>query len=705
MSDIYSKSARCFPNECYICRSRENLIRCECKMISYCSEDHRQQHLSIHKDFCKVVKELLKLKGITHIHEELIYIFGPEWSTRKQEIRKEIIKKLGRTLSPLELAMWSRPRICFVCHETKQADLNNCPHCPIATFCKEHKHDEFHDENCKLMNTYLKVLTTAEELNIDLDFLSSAFPFTGVGILFRGIDVLTLTYKPNNMEERCSKSRLLKKDLINFMDAASKINSALNKIHDTIPEKLTIHIDALSSEHAIIKKDYWEFLLHLNPQIKHLKIAITQTENRNDSKCLCKNCHSEGKELIIEYSSKSYDDYMLDENYLKPDILFYVQINDECNSERLNNWSEFNCPVILRFDTNLNFFKIQHFLLFKTEKFRSIYEGQIKAPFSTLSSIEHEDYFIILQSKENKVLENSCDTITDEICEETIAKNTTQSLLVVKDIDSENLNCAENIITDAAKTTQSESKDSTKFLPNEHQSASNSFIESNKIIIENENTNTDETELEKNSTNEKMENKSSNNLAEPAVHTPNAEEIKEQKSEDQRTISPSSSVCSFVIISEPGEEKEEKITENSKTEENEKFSKSVDNEFLAPNEDGGKNAEGDNTQKKNIEERNEEKEGNKKISLSCKSFENNDFRFSQSSYLLEHISYLRNEIEGLRQQLNLSVNEVTNLQTKLEKVSLDSHKKDEFIKKILCDIVDFADIKIEYTDSLSENNI
>ncbi|XP_043478091.1 uncharacterized protein LOC122508674 [Leptopilina heterotoma] len=542
MSRIYIKSARCFPNECYICKSRENLRRCECNTISYCSEDHRQQHLSIHKDFCKVVKELLKIKGITHIFEELIHIYDPEWTTKREELHEEIIKKLGRSLSPLENFMFYNPRICFACHETKQEDLINCPHCPIASFCKKHEKNETHKEYCKVMNTYLNILTTAEKLNIDLDFLSFGYPFCSEE-KDQYQDYLTITFAVQEtefeVEKFYKKSKLSKIDRIDFIDVASKINNVLQKTHDTIPEEVTIHIEALTYDHAITKENYWEFLLHLNPHIKKLKIVIITTQNRSNLETsLCQNCHSEGKDLNLEILAKSYDVFMLDENYQKPDILFYVKIVNECNSEKLNKWSEFSFPVVLRFESDSIFCETQHFVFSSTTKFRFIHEGQLKTPFSTLSSIENQDYFIILQSKENKVLEKSCVTVTDEICEEKSGTNTTETVLV-ENINSEILKCGN--IADASKVTQSEPKDK----PATSSTESNGNIQTNGI------------EIEKNPTNEEVENKNSSNLTVPEVHTSNAE----QKSEDRRTISPSTSVCSFVIISEPGEVEKEKKEE------------------------------------------------------------------------------------------------------------------------------------------------
>ncbi|XP_043478085.1 putative leucine-rich repeat-containing protein DDB_G0290503 [Leptopilina heterotoma] len=682
-----SKMERFLPNECYICKSRDNLKRCECNMISYCSEDHRLKHLEIHKYFCKVIKEILNEKKLSHVCEELKNKFGSPWTTKRNEIYEEILKKLGRPISLLEKAMWKHPRGCFICCETEEENLTNCPNCPVASFCKKHPQNKIHTRNCKVMDQYLKILNTAEEFNIDLKFLAPTFPCITEDVN-QDIDELTYTYTITNLEERCLKSRLLKMDLINFMDVASKINNALQKIHDMIPEELTIHIDALFSEHAIIKNNYWEFLLHLNPRIKQLKIVNTAIENPdNVETSLCENCISEEKELIVEYSSKSYDDYMLHENYQKPNILFYVKVVDECNSEKLNKWSEFDCPVILRFDSKLNFCKTQHFLSYSTSKFQFIYEGQFKTPFGTLSSMENEDYFIILQSKEKKVVEKSCVAVTSEINK---GKITTNSLEILSDVDSETLKYVESDAKDASKITPSESSESkdnsdnnenSKLETNNNQFASTSYIDSNKIIvIEKENINKNETEEEKNFNNEKTENRESN---------------KEEKSEDRTTLSPSYSVRSFVIISGPGGEEEDK---KSETEENGKFLKSVDNEFLDPSGEGRKNTKEDDVEKKNIEERKEE-ENDKKILVNLESFDNNETVNSSQSYVIGHVSYLKNENEGLRQQLNLAFNEITKLQTKVDQLSFNLNKKENVIKNLLRVFVNCED-----TDSVCEEN-
>ncbi|XP_043478083.1 uncharacterized protein LOC122508667 [Leptopilina heterotoma] len=692
---------RFLPNECYVCKSRDNLIRCDCKMISYCSENHQLEHLPIHNSFCKMIKKLLLKRKLSHIYEELTNLRGSDWGTKQIEIFEEIKNRLGRRMTPLEYFMFHRPRICFFCYKTEQENLIDCPNCPVVSFCKNHPHHDIHNINCKVIIEYLDVLDAAEELNIDLKFLPSTFPCITEEKENQSIDVLTRTFIVTDMRQNCAKSRLLKTSLTHFMNLASKLQNTLQKIYVNIPEEIVIHIDTLSHNHVIRRENYWEFLLHLNPMIRKLKIVIVVNEILNNlvNYSLCENCRSKGKELNVKIVAKSYDDYMLDENYQKPNILLYVKIINECNSERLNKWSEFNFPIVLRFASESTFCKTLQFLSLSTTKFRFIYAGHLKTQFGTLSSIDNEDYFIILQLMQNKVLQKSWGTVTDEICEETIATNTIETSLEVKKICIENLQYDENnstdAIADASKITPSESKENSdnneksKLETSENQSPTVSLPEANRILIQNENTNT-ETEVEKNSNNETTElteNKNSNIPAEPAVHTSNDEQ-KEQKSED-KTLSPSPS-SSFVFISEPGEEEREKkeevveknsAIENSKLEEN-NCSNSIDNGSLETEDDEQKNDEKNNTERREEEEQKNEKD----LRVNLGNVENSQTNIFQS-FLIDHISYLNNEVDELRKRLNASIEEVTKQQIKYEQVFSTLIEENKLMRKTLCDII------------------
>ncbi|XP_043478048.1 uncharacterized protein LOC122508645 [Leptopilina heterotoma] len=402
---------RFFPNECHICRSREKLERCVCKMIAYCSKEHQFQHLPVHGSFCKVVQQVLKEKGISHINERIIST-NTSWNIAFEHMIN-FEKKLGRCMTPLEISMWIRPRVCFSCKDSRNS-LYDCPKCPIASFCYNHKRGSYYNseshDNCIVMNRYLKTLSVAEELNIDMQFLPSCFPYISED-RFDIFDPLTYTFKDSSSELQCKESLSTKETLMDFINIASRLNAALEKIFsDTIPEKIVIHINAFNN-HAIINANYWEFLLHVYPQIRNLKIAITGNAtlpNNLMNYSLCEKCVKLKKTLSVEKYLLTYEDYMLKSYYQVPDVLFNFRIAIDCNFKRFNKWNQIRCPVILLPNSKFSYFKDSFFLSFLLQNFQIIFNGEIKTAFNEeKKEYDADSYFIIFQSKRSKKQEIS----------------------------------------------------------------------------------------------------------------------------------------------------------------------------------------------------------------------------------------------------------------------------------------------------------
>ncbi|XP_051160594.1 uncharacterized protein LOC127281120 isoform X1 [Leptopilina boulardi] len=595
----YSKDARFFPNECYICKSQKKLTRCQCNMIAYCSENHRLQHLSMHKKFCQTIRELLKEKKIQHIYEELISLFGVDWTKKREELRQEIIKNLKRPMTPLELTMWRCPRVCFVCFNSKQEELKNCPNCPVASFCQKHPNDKIHSKNCLIMNNYLKFLTNANQLNIDLQFLSSDFPFIANEKKKIGdIDRLTYTFLLNDTEANSQQSILLKANLFKLTDIASKLNCALLKINETIPEEIIIHFDVISYKPEIMENNYWEFLLHLNENIKKLTIIITGHEYETYIiESLCEKCVME-KKLNIEFKSMSYEKYLLSHDYKKPNILFYSHPFDDVL--QFKKWKQIKCPILMPIDSKFDLLNIN-----------IIYQGQINTPFNNTSSFIKNENFVIFTTTNNK----------------SVKEKISSSLMSISNI------------------TLSEFEDNNYFNVKEEKQNFQFEFEKEKNFSENESKENNSVEL--------YQKKNSIKKLKQDFSFEKIKNIEEQK---VKSISPSSSVCSFIVISEPGDNddfNEEKI-QNTKVK--------IENKSLSESQ----------------------------IELLSNSNEQN---YSQS-FLVKYISYLKNENEGLRQQLNSSVEEITKLQEKVlefEKITSHYNKKKKLIKKISLQIADIID--------------
>ncbi|XP_051169159.1 uncharacterized protein LOC127286685 [Leptopilina boulardi] len=479
----YSKEGRFFPNECYVCKSTKNLIRCKCNMISYCGENHRMQHYSIHENICNAVMELLNEKNVFHIFEELYSLFGKDWTDKRQQIYKNLELKLKRTLSPLEEAMFNRPRVCYRCRQANQEKLKNCLECPIASFCTDCLYNEEHDKNCKLMRTYLNMLQTADVLNIDLQFLPSCFPFIKKKFTYK-IDRLTYTMLLPFNDSEASALKLIasKINLIQFIDAASIFHTALQKIENINPLEIIIHIDALGYQHVIIKENFWEFLLHLNSDIKILKIVITGSEDQNNLKTsLCRKCRSMKKNLSIEIHSMPYEEYMLQKNYQKPTALFYCKFENDENFCKTKKWIKIATPIILYLSKE-NFDKLKCILEFSFAKFEIIYGGEINTPFSDKSTHENDDYILIFKSKGTKdFLKSQVDySNTSGNNEITISANPE-----VKSLSSIHLDC-EDVFSNAKKDLNKnlESKLNNSFIKS--QADSNAKIVGNKLLQKNE---------------------------------------------------------------------------------------------------------------------------------------------------------------------------------------------------------------------------
>lgn len=144
-------------------------------------------------------------------------------------------------------------------------------------------------------------------------------------------------------------------------------------------------------DHAIIKENYWEFLLHLNPLIKTLKIVIIGKNDKTEKRSLCEKCQLEGKTLNVDNYSQSYDDYIFDKNYQAPQVLFYFKVENGMLSRKLNLFKQISSPIVLLCDSNLNYRKAQYFLSFLVKKFEIIHDGQINTAFSEKNLFDTDD--------------------------------------------------------------------------------------------------------------------------------------------------------------------------------------------------------------------------------------------------------------------------------------------------------------------------
>lgn len=349
-----------YPNECVVCKVTKPLIRCSnCQMVSYCGIVHQKQHRQKHGQFCKTVS-LLNLMNGGFLFSHLRDVELSEWNTQRKEILAMVQQFLGRPCSPNERQIFLFPRFCFVCHDTRQDNLINCPGCPNASFCTKHPSSPQHDSDCPTIN-YIHKLDQQSVERTSKDILSV------VELAVENTRFNESSNFPRSMQELRSHldqfikpgvkvPEYLKLYASEHMTNALTVLNGLRRLNYPPVSELTLHVGGANLTEECSKS--WELILHLLPDLMTLKILIFEDQEvvRLDQK-LCDECCSRGKKLIVESNSKSrvYIKFMKERDYEKPDVLVVLNPqHPERNEDILENWKiildhwkELDCPIVI----------------------------------------------------------------------------------------------------------------------------------------------------------------------------------------------------------------------------------------------------------------------------------------------------------------------------------------------------------------------
>lgn len=306
--------------------------------------------------------------------------------------------QLNRKLEPYEKEMFKFPKACYVCHKPDTRELVDCPSCPCASFCKEHKDDPFHVARCQQLG-----------FCYDMDIASTVF----------------IRHPPRNSIPYHTEKAYLPASIKHFIelymneDKTLLVNSDIQTAHTS--EYLTRPLTLL---HALEKLEYlpgstmtihviganlieldgveiWETLLHWIPSLTTLKIILVGPDLDNEkSECsICDCCMEKGMKLNLETYGLLYKEYVDIDTFVKPDIIagFNVGIAEWENvGSPEDTWSqsllvlpEQKCPFVLTSYTDGEL-KKEHARLCKVlnKKLDCLYGG--KNDFSSLRP--HRDY-------------------------------------------------------------------------------------------------------------------------------------------------------------------------------------------------------------------------------------------------------------------------------------------------------------------------
>ncbi|XP_014480824.1 PREDICTED: uncharacterized protein LOC106747630 [Dinoponera quadriceps] len=336
------------PNICHVCKSvdKGNLILCNrCCLISYCSDQHKDQHHSEHQEICMIVTQVLQ---VTPQRDTRTFSNWQQWIQSRKEAMETIQQKFYRPMERYERQMILWSKTCVVCYQ--QAGLKTCQRCYSANYCDKHAkafrtrhNDALCDRLMLLLNIDIKTIS-GHTANISYGFL----PFVHERSRFEEMLEFCMDYV---LRRRRTHVDWLAKDYVrsDYLSGPLTIYSGLKSLNLLYILRRPVIVIHILGSNSLDRRDVsaWEILLHLVPEITNLEIVMIgpKLEHvRYECVDLCEQCVNSKKEYSAYAVPMLYYDYIESASiYGDPDVIigFHIDIKNE------DRWLE---SVFLMFD-------------------------------------------------------------------------------------------------------------------------------------------------------------------------------------------------------------------------------------------------------------------------------------------------------------------------------------------------------------------
>lgn len=241
-----------------------------CKLVQYCCEAHQKEDWQNHKDFCKSVKDILKLTHSDHIYKEIFGHIGENleiWTELRISVMKLVEVILRRSVTYIETQMLLFPPLCNLCHSYEQNKMYSCIGCNNVMYCsQEHQQNDIkHKQVCRYLFLSYKIdlqryfnQNTAYNFKMLGDFkMFKTFP-----------ESLEKIFKPYS-QNLSSEELLLSEPLSYFITLAFVIE----KVYKNECNSLTIHVVGADTM-ELLAIQALPFLFKLLPKLSNLKIFM-----------------------------------------------------------------------------------------------------------------------------------------------------------------------------------------------------------------------------------------------------------------------------------------------------------------------------------------------------------------------------------------------------------------------------------------------
>ncbi|XP_008480439.1 uncharacterized protein LOC103517882 [Diaphorina citri] len=319
---------------CHVCKtipkSSQKVSCAKCKLVTYCSMEHKREHWPSHADVCQALGELFQQTNFKNVTPD-------DFRKIRVNMLEQCEKAIERPLEKSEKEIILYYNRCFECYERDDNLLKSCNICKHISFCKDHAIQKNHDKYCSSLVVYRDIVLHI----IGDDLVSIYFPDT-FSKQFEEVDMKTLCSKETDSDlESAFLSELATSPLSVLRSLKLVFGSFKN-----VPGKLCIHVIGAENDFELSAIEKWEiFLAHYLSCSEIILVFIGPELFQEGSTHFtsCEECEVWNKRIIMKFHGNVlYHDYVQGPDFVKPDLIcsFNPGIYRSTGFNQTDTWEE-----------------------------------------------------------------------------------------------------------------------------------------------------------------------------------------------------------------------------------------------------------------------------------------------------------------------------------------------------------------------------
>ncbi|XP_054000167.1 uncharacterized protein LOC128887823 [Hylaeus anthracinus] len=315
---------------CAVCLEKSKIFCDDCRMVSYCSPNHRTQGQQEHSDLCAGLSKIRFSIATMLTGESDELLDAEQYRVYRMQLLAILESEIGRPLKLWEKEIVLYPMVCRVCRRF-QEDPICCSRCSMETLCNHHP-DE-HGKWCKEFQVLRRCLVLQHRHGCVDPRIPNARQSSPLALSGLGFDELM-----HGIYGNCSYYREMDSYTYSTLSHLGTIPlTTLYSMQIACPEwssatVWTVHVVGAEFQFEGVNLHVWEKLfLHFLPNLKTLRVLLVGPElrlpNGVPAKLLskvkrCTECRATNRSVEVSFQpERLYHELVRSERVSKPDLI------------------------------------------------------------------------------------------------------------------------------------------------------------------------------------------------------------------------------------------------------------------------------------------------------------------------------------------------------------------------------------------------